>query len=705
MRLRSERWRRGPAAAATAVTGIVTIGGQLPEAVLSGHHAPSSIPLLPLHVLGVAGGVGLLVLALGLWHGKRRAAEVAIAALVLIACANLAYGISTTDAAVEAAAAGLILLNLGAFRRGSERSDPRILGGAAGLIAGAGLYALYAVLSLGAIRGSEMDRSIAAAGAALPGGSLLAGTPTHPGLLINGGIAVIVVVGWLVLRALLRPALPEDGHSAAEHARAAAIVRRHGADSLDPFTLREDKALFFEGDAFLAYRVLHETAVVSGDPVGPPGRAADLLAGFVRFAAERDWNVVITAASGRYLDACEGLGLRALEIGEEAVVDPAGFSLEGRRIRKVRQSVARVHRRGWRVEIVRDEEISAQLDRELAEVEADWRSRQPRLIGFAMTLGRLAGPADRGGGIYVLGRDPDGRLRSFLRFATYRAGLSLDLMRRAADEPNGLTEAMVVAAIEHARERGLQSVSLNFAGFAHVMAADAALNRSQRALRMLLRLFHGRFQLERLVRFNAKFFPTWQPRYLIYAGIAHLPLSALRVLQAEAYLPGPRTARGRGLASAPGWFRLATASAAIGLALTATTLLLPSRAAHAGPLHVSAKAGTDGWSFVYRGSRGRTTESSLFLPKGRRVILRIVARAHRAGPAVPVGPRPESVIRIDPLHRGVVHVPVGHREIAARVLGPKRFRSELHSGVHAAPSVAELHSAVHARNRVAGRRA
>ena len=51
------------------------------------------------------------------------------------------------------------------------------------------------------------------------------------------------------------------------------------------------------------------------------------------------------------------------------------------------------------------------------------------------------------------GRDPDGRLRSFLRFASYRDGLSLDLMRRAGDEPNGLTEALVVAAID-TRERG-----------------------------------------------------------------------------------------------------------------------------------------------------------------------------------------------------------------------------------------------------------
>lgn len=688
-----ERWRRISAALATAATGLVTIGGQLDEMALSGRHIRAGLPLLPLHALGIAGGIGLLVLAAGLWHGKRQAAQVAIAALGVIGIANIAFGLSVAGAAIELGAAAFIVLNLGAFRRGSERHETGLPAGPGSLAAGAGLYALYAVAAMGATtQGTEVDRLVALARGTLPAGRILAGTASHPGLLVNAAFALVVVLGWTVLRALLRPALPEDGHSDREHARAAEIIRRHGLDSLDPFTLREDKALFFEGDAFLAYRVIRETAVVSGDPVGPPGSASRVLSSFVRFAEERDWNVVITAASERHLDTFLDLGLRALEIGEEAVVDPSDFSLEGRKIRKVRQSIARVKRHGWRVEVVPDEEISVELDTELAEVEADWRSRQPRLIGFAMTFGRLAGPADRGGGAYVLGRDAEGTLRSFLRFAPYRDGLSLDLMRRAAHEPNGLTEALVVAAIEHAKQRGLTSVSLNFAGFAHVMAADAALSRSQRALRVLLRSFHGRFQLERLVRFNAKFFPSWRARYLVYDGFTHLPLSALRVLQAEAYLPAPRTASRRGLPGSFGWLRTATATAALGLGLTTSTLLLAgtSASAHAPPLRISARAQSHGWSFVYRGARGRTSTHSLFLPKDRRVILQVIKRdaAPEPIPADAGGSDLTRVIHMDPLHRGLVDVPCGHHQVSGHVLGPKAFRAQLRSVAEHQPSTA-----------------
>jgi lysyl-tRNA synthetase, class II len=157
-----------------------------------------------------------------------------------------------------------------------------------------------------------------------------------------------------------------------------------------------------------------------------------------------------------------------------------------------------------------------------------------------MTLGRLWGAAEDEDGVYVLARDSRGELRSFLRFARYREGLSLDVMRRSGGEPNGVNEALVVAALEYARREGLSEVSLNFAGFAHVMASGASLTPLQRLLRGILRALHGRFQLERLVRFNDKFFPEWRPRYLVHEGGPGLPLGGLRVLQAESYLRPPR---------------------------------------------------------------------------------------------------------------------------------------------------------------------
>jgi lysyl-tRNA synthetase class 2 len=83
-------------------------------------------------------------------------------------------------------------------------------------------------------------------------------------------------------------------------------------------------------------------------------------------------------------------------------------------------------------------------------------------------------------------------------------------------------------------------VSLNYAGLAHLVRGDSRHRSAAGRLlvELLVRGLAGRFQMERLVRFNEKFSPEWRPRYLVYESRAALPRSILRVLQAEGYLPG-----------------------------------------------------------------------------------------------------------------------------------------------------------------------
>jgi lysyl-tRNA synthetase class 2 len=335
----------------------------------------------------------------------------------------------------------------------------------------------------------------------------------------------------------------------------------HARDSIAPFTLRADKAFFFAHGGVLAYRTLRETAVVSGDPVGPPGSAPAILAEFLGFARRRGWDVVVLAARGEHLDAYRALGLRSLRIGSEAVVDPQAFDLRGRDRRTVRKAVNRVERHGWTVELLTGGELTRDHVDAIAAVERTWRQRHTRLYGYAMAGDRLWGAQEDTADVWVLARSPEGEVRAFQRYVPYRGGLSLDAMRRLDDEPNGISDALVAAALAHARERGWREVSLNFSSFAHLMAAETLERRSHRLARWALRRMHRRFQLERLVRFASKFGPEWRPRHLVYSSQVRLPLAALRVMQAEAYVKPPRARLApAGWRPAPGPARIATAS-------------------------------------------------------------------------------------------------------------------------------------------------
>jgi lysyl-tRNA synthetase, class II len=144
----------------------------------------------------------------------------------------------------------------------------------------------------------------------------------------------------------------------------------------------------------------------------------------------------------------------------------------------------------------------------------------------------------------VVARDEHGALRGFLHFVPVygRPAVSLSFMRREHDTPNGLTEFLVVRAIELLRERGVEELSLNFAAFARLMHSPS--NWFERFLGRLATIFNPYFQIESLYRFNAKFFPRWEPRYLLYEGPLGLPRAGIAAMWAEGQLPKPRIRSG-----------------------------------------------------------------------------------------------------------------------------------------------------------------
>ena len=549
-------WRR-VTAAATALVALLTVASAITPNVPGRDEVLIRVepgPLLSLgHVLAAAAGLVLLYLAHSLAGGTRRAADVTVAVLVAVAALHVLKGLDYEEALVALALASVLIAGRSTFTRGST-SRPPLLAGAVAVGAVAAAYLLSVLGPLIRHPAGETAGQVLRAGlSALETGSWWLRSETPLSICLDVAFAAGLAAATVFLRGLLRPEASTEGHSGEEHHWAAALIDEHGSDSLDPFMLREDKAFFFARGGVLAYRVLHDSAVVSGDPVGPAGSEALVLADFLAMAHRRGWRVAVTGASERHVGAYRALGMHALKVGEEAIVDPRGFSLEGRAIRKVRQSVSRARRRGWSTEVVTSIAVDPADWRAIAGLEEEWRASQRRVHGFAMTLGRMGGAVEDERMVYVLGRGPDGRVRALLRLVPYGAGLSLDAMRRGPEVPNGLTEALVVHALEHARQAGFAEVSLNFAGFGHIMAAGRELSAPQRLARVALGAAHKRFQLERLSAFNQKFDPEWRPRYLVYGSRAQLPRAALRVLQAEAYIRAPRSRPMQARWSAPAW--------------------------------------------------------------------------------------------------------------------------------------------------------
>ena len=111
-------------------------------------------------------------------------------------------------------------------------------------------------------------------------------------------------------------------------------------------------------------------------------------------------------------------------------------------------------------------------------------------------------------------------------------------MQRDKDAEQGITELMIVDAVEYARENNITHISLNFAAFRSLFerAEKISAGPITRGTRNLIRFFSNWFQVESLYRFNAKFQPEWQTRYVLYPKASDLPKVAWAALRAEKFI-------------------------------------------------------------------------------------------------------------------------------------------------------------------------
>ena len=355
--------------------------------------------------------------------------------------------------------------------------------------------------------------------------------------------ALLIVIAGLGVRALwlwFRPFRVEPT-DAGERARAAELVQASGTDSLAYFALRGDKSYFFStsGRTFLAYRVVAGTALVAGDPIGDVSERRELLAEFRRVAHAKGWRVAIAGAANDALADYAALGFKSIYLGDEAVVRPGEFSLDGRAIRKVRQSVSRLEKGGYEVCVLSAADAEGPLRDELCAVSKEWRGNWPER-GFTMAMDALYRYPDT---VLAVAVGPDGSVGGFLQLVPSPAseGYSLASMRRRRDTPNGLMEYLITETLAWARAHAVTEVSLNFAVFADFLRTDCDAPPTTRALRWLLLRVDRLFQLERLHSFNRKFFPHWRRRYFCFERWGDLPLAGLAYLHAESLLtpPGP----------------------------------------------------------------------------------------------------------------------------------------------------------------------
>jgi lysyl-tRNA synthetase class 2 len=547
---RTTRWTPRVAAIAAALVGLINVGSALTPGIrwrgylLLDFEPVEAIRIF--HAFALPIGLGLLLVSPYLWRRRRRAWRAALTLMVVLGALDILRGLEFEETVLSWGVGGLLWWSKPAF---TVHHDDLTLRSAIWRIPLLGALALgVTAIAAWASEGHPSWSSVARETGDL---LLWRSGPIHfhhrADLLHHRFLWLplsvhLVELGTLALMAyvIFKPLTAPRSLPGPSSRRAAAdIVRAHGTDTLSFFKLRADKHYFFaqDGRAFVGYRVENGVLLLSGDPVGPESAFRGLLAELQAFGIARGLKLGAVGASERIRPLYDELKLRTIYLGDEAILDLQTFSLEGRKIRKVRQSVHRLTKAGFSAELHRVSELVAETAQEVEEVLERGREGAPER-GFSMAMDTINGPhGDET--VVVLARDGENAIRGVLHFVPCygRDAASLSFMRRDPDTPNGLTEFMVVKAAGLLRDRGLREMSLNFAAFAKWMHSPA--NRLERGLGKLIAVGNPYFQIESLYRFNAKFFPRWEPRYLVYEGRLGLARTCVAAMWAEGQLYKP----------------------------------------------------------------------------------------------------------------------------------------------------------------------
>lgn len=578
---------------ASALVGVLDIAaGVFPRFRHSRMHALAEVlpgALGPFAAaLSLSAGVLLLLLAHGLKRRKRRAWRAAVALLPAGAVAQFAYRHSVIGALISLALLVPLLRHRGEF---AALPDPRsrwralanfVLMGAGSLALGLVIVSVHPKRTVGDPSVADRLTHVLYGLFGIEGPVDYRGSTSWTVAFSLGALGLLTAVTTIYLA--FRPEHPAARLTEEDEARLRALLAQHGGrDSLGHFALRRDKAVVFSpsGKAAVTYRVVSGVMLASGDPIGDVEAWPGAIERFMDEARAHSWTPAVMGCSETGGEVwTRETGLDALELGDEAVVDVADFSLAGRAMRNVRQMVKRIERAGYETRVRRIRDLGeGELER-IRRAAEDWRGTDTER-GFSMALGRIGDPADgdcliatahrvdgaaagaparaaAGDGRAEDQPGPYGDLKAVLHFVPWGDdGVSLDLMRRDRSADPGMNELLIVAALQAAPKLGITRISLNFAMFRSALARGEKIGAGPvlRAWRGLLVFLSRWFQIESLYKFNAKFRPRWEPRFVVYRASGDLPRIGFAAMQAEGFvnlaLPLPRFLRRRSPAARP----------------------------------------------------------------------------------------------------------------------------------------------------------
>ena len=220
----------------------------------------------------------------------------------------------------------------------------------------------------------------------------------------------------------------------------------------------------------LLYKIRQNTAIVTGDPLGPFYRWRPLLFEFFQFCKSCNLHTAFMGVSDKFAQLSESLGWVSVQISSECVLNPMNNDVlrkkSGKRMISQNRQLLDPKRGGMKIRIYNPAAtgIDAKLEAQLQKLYDDWREeRNARANDNAqafVTVYDLFSCPNLTMFLYTCG--PEGYPNGFatLRVLGVERGFHLDPCIASPGAPRGLTDLLIITATQILEQAGISYLAL-----------------------------------------------------------------------------------------------------------------------------------------------------------------------------------------------------------------------------------------------------
>ena len=311
------------------------------------------------------------------------------------------------------------------------------------------------------------------------------------------------------------------------------ILQLYGNSPIDYFKIYSDKLIFLSQnqDAFIAYRVSGNFAVVLGTPVSEnENTAEECIKEFDSFCYENGMKSIYYRVPEESLEVYQKLRKKSLFIGQEGVIDLSTFSLEGKKKKSMRNAINKVIEQDYK-STVHNPPIKDGVIQKLKLVSQEWLADMGR-SEIVFSQGMFVWEELKQQTIITVENEEE-KIVAFLNIIPdyVKGEATYDLIRKTKDAPNGVIDFILIEFFNYVKSIEYEYVNMGFAPLSGLNDPHTFPEKSMKFAYEKIRSFS---HYKGMRDYKDKFEPVWYNKYLIYQhdyDLLQIPTALTKVIK------------------------------------------------------------------------------------------------------------------------------------------------------------------------------